>query len=318
MDTETTPLRILATASRVLLVFVTYALLLVATEGLVSTAGLVAAPAAPQGGPEPLRGLPVVALASAGLVSWFVLRSHWFGSRLALGIALIFFGVHTLLPELDALAAPGSFSRGANGAAGSWFGGAVFAATFAVAAVAILGRTGTELERSRDVGRVSSFFADTVKVVAAAGLFIMIHAALGCRWGWYPAPEGVAFRGPLGFFCPEMKGVSGAAFAGGLVLTRSSLWALIGLALVRLLRRGPAETSLAVGLFFALAAPVQQLLPSALIPGDWASGQRWTLAASQLATGMALALWFSWKGPGFLAPTGAGQAASSADSKGLA
>jgi hypothetical protein len=318
MDTETTPLRILATASRVLLVFVAYGLLLVATAGLVSTAGLVAAPATPQGGPEPLRGLPVVALASAGLVSWFVLRSHWLGSRLAIGIALTFFGVHTLLLELDALAAPGSFSRGANGAAGSWFGGAVFAATFAVAAVVILGRTGTVLERRHDVGRVSSFFADTVKVAAAAGLFTMIHAAFGCRWGWYPAPEGAAFRGPLGFFCPEMQGMSGAAFTSGLELSRSLLWALIGLALVRLLRRGVVETSLAVGLFFALAAPVQQLLPSALISGDWASGQRWMLAASQLATGVALALWFSWKGPSFLAPTGAAWAASSDDSKGLA
>jgi hypothetical protein len=303
MDTESISLRIWSTAARVLLVFVTYALLLVVTNGVVSTSGLVAAPAVPLPGPEPLRGLPVVALASAGLVSWLALRSHWLGSKLAVGIALTFFGVHTVLPELEALAAPGSFLRGESGAAGSWFGGAVFAATFAAAAVVILGRTGrVELEPRPYPGRATSIVADTVKVAAAAGLHGIVHAALGCRWGWYPAPEGVAFRGPLGFFCPEMKGVSGAAFAGGLELSRSSLWALIGLLLVRLLRRGPTETSLAVGLFFALAAPVQQLLPSPLMPGGWASGQRWALAASQLATGVALALWFSWQGPSFLAP----------------
>jgi hypothetical protein len=315
MDTERTSTRILATVSRVLLVFVTYALLLVATAGLVSTAGLVAAPATPPPGPEPLRGLPVVALASAGLVSWLVLRSHWLGSRLAVGLALAFFGVHTLLPELEALAAPGSYSRGGNGAAGSWFGGAVFAATFAAAAVVILGHTGrTQLKPRRDPGRASSI-VDTVKVAAAAGLHSVVHAALGCRWGWYPAPERVAFRGPLGFFCPEMEGSSGAAFAGWLELARSSLWALVGLLLVRLLRRGPAENSLAIGLFFALAAPVQQLLPSPLTPGDWASGHRSALAASQLATGVAFALWFSWQGPSFLAPRRrAHSAASSLDS----
>jgi hypothetical protein len=71
----------------------------------------VAAPAAPPAGPEPLRGLPVVALASAGLVPWLVLRSHWLGSKLAVGIALAFFGAHTVLPELEALAAPAAPRR---------------------------------------------------------------------------------------------------------------------------------------------------------------------------------------------------------------
>lgn len=281
MDQETTPIRIFSTASRVLLVFVTYALLLVATASLVSTAGLVAAPAAPEPGPEPLRGLPIVALASAGLVSWFVLRSRWLGAKLASAVALTFFGVHTVLPELEALAAPGSFSRAESGAAGSWFGGAVFAATFAVAAVVILGRAGrTEPRLERDAARLTLFF-DAVKVSAAAGSYAIVHTALGYRWGWSMAPEGLA---------------------SGMTLVRGALWALMGLALVRLLRRGAAETSVAVGLFFALGPSAAQLLPSPLLPAAWASRQDWALAASQLATGAALALWFSWKGPRFLAP----------------
>jgi hypothetical protein len=87
---------------------------------------------------------------------------------------------------------------------------------------------------------------------------------------------------------------------------RASFWALSGLVLVRMLRRGALETAVAVGLFYAIAAPVQQLLPDPLVPGGWASGQHWALAISQFACGAALALWFAWQGPRFMVSPVAG------------
>ncbi|HTV22885.1 MAG TPA: hypothetical protein VMG12_29545 [Polyangiaceae bacterium] len=303
MDQETLSVRIFSTASRVLLVFITYALLLVVTSGLVSVAGLVAAPAAPVPGPEPLRALPVVALASAGLLSWMVLRSHWLGAKLAVGVAVAFFGVHTVLPELEALSAPASFVRAPNSAAGSWFGGAVFAATFAVAAVVILGRTGRggNLPR-RALGGTPSLAANALKVAAATALQLVGHVGVGCRSGWYPTLEAVPLPGLIGLFCPATveRSAGGGVFPSAFALVYAALWALAGLVLVRLLSRGLAETSLIVGLFFALAAPVRQLLPLPLVQVDGTGEQRWALAASQLVCGAALALWLAWDGPRFL------------------
>jgi hypothetical protein len=320
--------RIFSTAARVLLVFVSYALLLLVAASVVAFAGLVPAVTLPQPGSERVQGLPVVALASAGLLCWLVLRSRWSGAKLALGCGLAFFCTHTVLPELDALVVPGSQSSSAGGAAARWLGGGLFAATVAVAAVVILARTRPSELAPANRGQ-ASILADTVKVAAAAALQLIVHAALGCRWGWYPAPQGLAFRGPLELLCPDFDAFGAAS--GGIELARASLWALIGLGLVRVLRRGPLETALAVGAFFALAAPVRQLLPSPLVPGEWVLGQRWALGASQLATGAALALWLRWPGPRFSRPRRAGGsaphsldtpssrrgAAYSADSKGL-
>jgi hypothetical protein len=298
MESERISVRVVSTASRVLLVFVTYALLLVATAGLVSTAGLVAVPATPRPGPESIPGLPIVALASAGLLSWVVLRSHWSGGKLALGLAAAFFCAHTVLPELDARMAPGSFSRPEDGAAGSWFGGAVFAATFAATAVALLGRRRADGERPLELARAASILASTLKFALAAALQAITYALLGCRLGWYPAGQ-LPLRGPVDLLCRGVasSGTTVAPVAGWPELLRGSIWALVGLILVRLLRRGPAETSLAVGLFFALAGPVHQLLPSPLVPGAWAAGEQMALATSQLVCGAALALWYSWDGP---------------------
>jgi len=301
MDTEKLSVRILSTASRVLLVFITYALLLVATTALVATSGLVAAPASPAAGPEPLRGLPVVALADAGLLSWLVLRSRWVGVRLATALALAFFGVHTILPELEAAAVPGSFSRAGGGAAGAWFGGAVFAATLAAAAVVILRRTGRTEPTAEVVRRDgTALLADTLKIAAAALVLLIVHAAFGCRWGGYPVPPGFAFRGPFELLCPSIAGGG----ATGIELVRASVGALTGWVLVRSLRGGALETSLIVGSFSALAGPVHELLPLPLVAGDWASGQHWALAASRFVLGLALGFWFCWSGPAFVARRG--------------
>ena len=301
MDPERISVRVVSTASRVLLVFITYALLLVATAGLVSTAGLVAVPAAPRPGPESIPGLPLVALASAGLLSWIVLRSRWSGATLALGLAAAFFCAHTVLPELDARLVPGSFARAENGAAGSWFGGAVFAGTFAATAVALLGRAGRGDGKPLELARPASILASTMKFALAAALQAITYALFGCRLGWYPAAQ-AAFRGPFDLLCRGVpsSGAPAALVAGWPELLRGSIWALVGLILVRMLRRGPAETSLTVGIFFALAGPVHQLLPGPLIPGDWAAGEGLTLAMSQLVCGAALALWYSWEGPASL------------------
>jgi hypothetical protein len=276
-----------------MLVLVTYALLLLVTTTLVSIFGSSPAVASPQPGSEEIHGLPIVALASAGLVCWIVLRSRWSGAKLAFSIALAFLGAHTVLPDLEALAVPGSFSTRAGGVA-RWIGGAVFAITFATATVVILGRLRrSEIEQAPIHG--ASVREDAMKIGVSTALQLVLHAAFGCRWGWYPPPEGLA----LGFLCPSFAtlGVVGAASGGALELVRALLWSLIGLALVRLLNRGAIETSLAVGAFFALADPVRQLLPSPLVAGEWASGKQWTLATTQLATGMTLALWLGWRGP---------------------
>ena len=314
MDTDALSVRIFSTASRVLLVFITYALLLVTTAGLVSISGPVGAPAAPASGSEPLHPLPIVALGSAGLITWVVLRSRWVGAKLAFGVAAAFFGAHTVLPELDALAAPGSFSRGVGGAAGAWFGGAVFAATFGTAAAVILGRTGrAEHAPPVQLQSARSLWVGSVKLAAAAVVQVIVHAGVGCQLGWYRVPDGFAFRGPLGLFCPDAAsaGVAGDPASSAAALVRGIVWALVGLLLVRLLRRGPAETSLVVGLFFALAGPVHELLPCPLVPGAWAIGTHVALAVSQLSCGAVLALWLSWDGPSFVQPRRAAGEASS-------
>jgi hypothetical protein len=301
MSGEATSVRIISIALRVLIVFVTYAFLLVTTAGLVATAELVRAPAAVPLEREPLMGLPVVALASAGLTSFLILRSLWSGSKLALGIGLTFFGAHTVLPELEALGWRESLSRSPGSVGVSLFAGAVLATMLAAAAVVILGRS-APAPRAIHAARPSAvaFVGLVLDLASAALAYVAIYFGLGCSMGWYSAGLGSAGSetGPL---CLARS----AALLGAtpdllwVEAVRGSVWALIAATIARMLRGGVIETALALGAFVALAGPVHALLPSSAPLVDPLSSRSLAVLGSHFTLGILLAFWLSRRAPTF-------------------
>jgi hypothetical protein len=300
MSGETTSIRIISIALRVLIVFVTYAFLLVATASLVATAELVRAPAAVPLGHESVMGLPVVALASAGLTSFLILRSRWSGSKLALGIGLTFFGAHTVLPELEAVGWRNSLSRSPGSAGVSLFTGAVLAMMLAAAAVVILGRSAPAPKAIRVARPSAAAFVGLVLDVASAALaYVAIYFGLGCSMGWYSA--GLGSGSDTGPLCLARS----AALLGAtpdllwVEAVRGSIWALIAVTLTRMLRGGVIETALALGAFVALSGPVHALLPSSAPLVDPLSSRSLAVLGSHFTLGILLAFWLSRRAPTF-------------------
>jgi hypothetical protein len=310
MSGEATSVRIISIALRVLLVFVTYAFLLVATAGLVGTAALVRAPAAVPLERESIMGLPVVALASAGLTSLLILRSRWSGSKLALGIGLTFFGAHTLLPELEAWGWRESLPRGPDSPAVSLFAGAVLATMLALAAVVILGRSSPAPELGHSAPapeaihgarpRAAAFVELVLDLASAALAYVAIYFILGCSMGWYSAGfgSGSSDKGPL---CLARSATLLGAAPELLYVeaVRGFVWALIAMTIARMLRGGVIETALALGAFVALAGPVHALLPSSTPLVDRLSSSSLTVLGSHFTLGILLAFWLSRRAPAF-------------------
>ncbi len=299
MSTEAASVRIISVALRVLLVFVAYASLLVATAGLVATAERVAAPGAVPFERESLLGLPVVALASAGLTSFLILRSRFSGSRLALRIGLTFFGAHTLLPELDAFGWRQTLPRGAVSVAVSLFAGAVFATMLASSAVVILGRTGPAREvihAPRASARAIVGLA--LDLASAAAAYVAIYFGLGCSTGWYDAAPGSA-GGESGLLCLGRSATLLAAMPQlwWVEAVRGCVWALVALTIARMLRGSVIEAAVALGAFAALAGPVHSLLPNPALLGHAGAGHSLVVLMSHFAWGVLLAFWLSRAAP---------------------
>lgn len=300
MSGETASVRMISIALRVLLVFVTFAFLLVATAGLVATAELVTTPAAIPLPRESLTGLPVVALASAGLTSFLILRSRFSGSRLALRIGLTFFGAHTVLPELEALGFRESLSRGPGSVAVSLFAGAVFAMMLAPAAVVILGRPAPSEATPTARPTAGALVGLVLNLGSAALAYVAVYFGLGCSMGWYPA--GLHSAGSdTGPFCLA----NSAALLGAapellwVEALRGLVWALIAMTIARMLRGGVIETALTLGAFVALAGPVHALLPSSAALVDPLSARSLAVLGSHFALGVVFAFWLSRRTPSF-------------------
>jgi hypothetical protein len=301
MSGELTSVRIISIALRVLLVFVTYAFLLVATAGLVGTAELVStASSVPLEG-NSLIGLPVVALASAGLISFIILRSRWSGSKLALGIGLTFFGAHTLLPELEAWGWRHSRSRSPGSVAVSLFAGAVFATMLAPAAVAILRRPAPApqvIHTARPTA--AAFMGMALDLGSAALAYGALYFGLGCSMGWYSAGLGSA-GSDTGALClaPSAALLGATPDLLWVEAVRGSVWALVAMTIARMLRGGVIETALALGAFVALAGPVHALLPSSAPLVDPLSSRSVAVLGSHFTLGILLAFWLSPRAPSF-------------------
>jgi hypothetical protein len=272
-----------------LAVFVSYLLIVAATEGLV---GPRSSPALVR---ESVQGVPLVALASACVLSFIILRSSWSGSRLAWTIGLVFFGVHTLTPELEALAWA---SLPPRRAAVSFFSGAVFAAIWAPASVALLGRSRSSFEASASKQADHVTLGGWVWMLAAGALwYLAVDFALGCSVASYTPAAAVADGSGTGLFCigQNLEAVAAAPWLLFVELVLGALWTLIAIAITRMSRGGGLEIGLSLGVLFGLAVAVHLGLPNPALPRDMIQPHRVELALSNVVFGLVLGPWLRWR-----------------------
>ena len=232
--------------------------------------GALLAHVAPQPAPDEagaaVKALFIVSLLNAAVWTYVILRARWTSWRLILTIFLLFYGVTTLMPQIETAffitsLPPGMLPR-------LFIAGAIIAAAFAPLSVLVLGKF-----RNKTTGIPSWPTMSAGAWLAKLFLIVVIYVAIYFTFGYFIAWQSAAVRAyygghdPGSFFAQMASVLRDQPSLVLLQVVRALLWTAIALPVVRMMKGKWWEAGLAVALLFAVTSS-QLLLPNPLMPYD--------------------------------------------------
>ena len=227
--------------------------------------GALLAPAAGQTTPaeagSTLLALVLVSLINAAVWTYIILRSRWTSWKLILTVFLLFYGVSTVMPQIETAyfisrLPPGMLPR-------LFLAGLIMAGVFAPLAVLILGKAKSSNNQSSPLqltlGRVS--------LIVVAYLFLYFTFGYFIAW---KSPAVRAFYGgsdPAGFVSQITSLMRNEPLLFLLQAVRALLWTALAVPVIKMMKGEWWEAGLAVALLFAVMTS-QLLLPNPLMPPE--------------------------------------------------
>jgi hypothetical protein len=212
-----------------------------------------------------LRALLIVSLINAAVWTYLILRSRWTGWKLILTVFVVFYGVNTLMPQIETAyfitrLPPGMLPR-------LFLAGLIMSAAFAPLAVLILGKIkGATSEPSRlKMPAVQWVWKLSLIVVA----YVIIYFTFGYFVAWRSAAVRAYYGGsdPVGFIVHIMNLLRDEPLLFVLQAIRALLWAALAVPVIKITKGPWWEAALAVALLFAVVNS-QLLIPNPLMPAE--------------------------------------------------
>ena len=228
-------------------------------DNAISEPGLVSA----------ITGLFIIALANLLVISALILTSRWNRWKLAVSLALAYYGAVTFLMQIETWYFLSSISVSPQLLLRLFLMGIPVAFLFIPLAVWILGK-GRAIENTLpNQGLVMPTKQWIWKLAAIAIAYLALYWGAGYFIAWQN-PELRAFYGqpgaPLPFFTHTANTLRHEPLLFPFQILRAQLWVLCALPVIRGSRVNPWWTALLVGLFFSLPQNVAHILANPLIP----------------------------------------------------
>ena len=239
--------------------------------------GALLSPAAQQSDPGQAGGalaaLLTVSILNAAVLAYVIIRSRWIGWKLMLTIFFVFYGVTTLMPQIETAffltrLPPGMLPR-------LFLAGAIIAALFSPLAVLILGKR--KPCEPKDEANNQSHLRLNMPLGEWVGklcLIVIAYVVIYFTFGYFIAWKSAAVRAYYGGQDPgslltQMSSViRETPWLIPLQAVRAILWAAIAVPVIRMMKGRWWEAGLAVALLFGVVATSLLLLPNPLMPRD--------------------------------------------------
>lgn len=201
------------------------------------------------------------------VLTYLIMRSRWWGWRLAFAVFVAFYGTTTLMSQIETAVFVTGLPAGLLPRL--FIAGGVAAAPFSFLAVLILGRS-----RAHTVATAASGSA-AVPVdqwMWKLGVIMIAYVALYFGFGYFVAwrnPDLRAYYGGIdeGSFLAQMASVlTNQSWLVPLQMGRALLWTAIAWPIVRMTAAGRLEVSIALGCVFAVLMTSMLLIPNPLMP----------------------------------------------------
>lgn len=212
--------------------------------------------------------LLIVSLLNTAVLAYVILRSRWSGWKLILTVFFVFYGIMTLLPQIETAffvtrLPPGMLPR-------LFVSGAIIAALFSTAAVIILGKIRTNPTESNGHSRLEMTIGEWVaKLSLIVVSYLIIYFSFGYFIAWKSAAVRAYYGGnDPGSFLGQMSNVlHDTPLLLPLQAVRAILWTAIAVPVIRMMKGRWWETGLAVAMLFAVMSSLL-LLPNPLMPRE--------------------------------------------------
>jgi hypothetical protein len=215
-----------------------------------------------------LAALLVVSFLNTAVLTYVILRSRRAGWRLMLTIFFVFYGVTTVMPQIETAffvtrLPPGTLPR-------LFLSGAIIAALFAPLAVLILGKWSPGPAEDGSPTRLRMPVGDwVVRLSLIVIAYLVIYFTFGYFIAWKSAAVRAYYGGsdPGSFLAQMSAVVRETPLLLPLQAARALLWTAIAVPVIRMLRGQWWEAGLAVALLFAVVNS-QLLLPNPFMPRE--------------------------------------------------
>jgi hypothetical protein len=260
-----------STAIRFLAVTILYFVCFVVVSGaLLSTGAEQQAPAQPA---ATLSALLLVSLINGAVWTYVIRRSQWTGWKLILTVLLVFYGVNTLMPQIETAyfitrLPPGMLPR-------LFLAGIIMAAVFAPLAVLILGKAKARTNEKAS-GRSTRASWSNMPIRAwllKLSLIGIVYLVLYFTFGYFIAWQSPAVRAyysgndPGNLFTHLANLLRDEPMLFLLQAARALLWTAIAVPVIKMMKGAWWESGLAVALLFAVMTSLL-LLPNPLMPTE--------------------------------------------------
>jgi len=216
-----------------------------------------------------LVALLAVSFLNTAVLAYVILRSRWAGWRLVLAIFVVFYGVTTVMSQIETAF---FVTRLPSGLLPRLFlAGAIIAALFSAFAVLILGkgrRAGTD---DRSEARLNMSVGEWIVKLS---LIVIAYVVIYFTFGYFIAWQSEAVRSFYGGSDPgsllvQMRIVlRDTPMLLPLQAVRALMWTALAVLIIRMMKGEWWEAGLAVALSFAVVMNSQLLLPNPLMPQE--------------------------------------------------
>lgn len=238
--------------------------------GSMAVAGVLPDTAVSEPGLVPVTiGLLIIALANVLVIAALILTSRWGGWKLAVSLALAYYGAVTFLMQIETWYFLSSITVSPQLLPRLFLMGIPTAFLFIPLAVWVLGKGRSIAEAPPDPASVMPIQQWIWKLAAIALLYLVLYWGAGYFIAWQN-PELRAFYGQPGealpFFTHTANTLRHDPMLFPLQIVRALLWVLCALPVIRGSRVNPWWTALLVGLLFSVPQNLAHILANPLLP----------------------------------------------------
>lgn len=224
---------------------------------------------APQEGGATLLTLLVVCLINTTVWTYVILRSRWTGWKLILTVFFVFYGVGTVMPQIETAyfirgLPPGMLPR-------LFLAGMIIAGVFASLAVLIFGKSKSQAEETSGHSRMKmSVGAWVAKLSLIAIVYIILYFTFGYFIAWRNPAVRAYYGGidPGSFITHISSLLRTEPMLFLLQAARALLWTALAIPVIKMMKGEWWESGLAVALLFGVFMNSLLLLPNPLMPAE--------------------------------------------------